>query len=235
MAAPQALGRGGHLGAHLAGGARDTRLPGPARLDHGPPRRLVRGCQAGWREGRVDPEGQGRQVDVGGRRQWPTARIPSCWRRLRRGPVGTTDVGHHPGHAAAGTTVVICAISCGAMASVWVSPSGGAPPHGEPGAARPIVAGKEDERQRYRVERSFAELWQFPAPRDPLGTRLQRLPERIRVRRPAAVCAPSDCPRVPDPVGVRRARAVDAAVDAARSVQPSWSTNRSWPNQRIRV
>jgi hypothetical protein len=44
-----------------------------------------------------------------------------------------------------------------------------------------------------------------------------------------AVCAPSDCPRVPDPVELSRAR----AVDAARSVQPSWSTNGSGPHQRV--
>ena len=69
---------------------------------------------------------------------------------------------------------------------------------------------------------------QFPAAAHPLGAALQRLPELIRFRGHAAVCAPSDCPRVPDPVGVRRAR----AVYAARSVQPSWSTNGSGPNQR---
>jgi hypothetical protein len=51
-AAAEALGRGGHVGAHLAcrpgylGSAR------PARLVHGLSRRLVRTCQEGRREGR---------------------------------------------------------------------------------------------------------------------------------------------------------------------------------------
>jgi hypothetical protein len=37
---------------------------------------------------------------------------------------------------------VICAISCGAVASACVSQSGGAPPHGEPGAVVPSSHGR---------------------------------------------------------------------------------------------
>ena len=74
---------------------------------------------------------------------------------------------------------------------------------------------------------------QLPAAADPLGAPVQRLPERIRFRRHAALCAPSDCPRMPDPVGVRggsRAR----AVYEARSIQPSWSTTGLGPHQPTR-
>jgi hypothetical protein len=47
----------------------------------------------------------------------------------------------------------ISANSCGAVASASVSPSGGAPPHGEPRAVTPIVARKEDYQQRRIVIR----------------------------------------------------------------------------------
>ena len=72
---------------------------------------------------------------------------------------------------------------------------------------RPVVAREDEYRLRFTVERSFAELSHLPAAADPLGAAVQGLPERIRFRCHAALCAPSGCPGVPDPVGVGRERA----------------------------
>lgn len=90
----------------------------------------------------------------------------------------------------------------------------------------PVVARKEEYRLRYTVEHSFAWLGNFRH----LVIRWDHCYRVYRSRCHDTVCAPSDCPRVPDPVGLSRAR----AVDEARSVQPSWSTNGSGPHQRMR-
>ena len=244
MASAQTLGRGRHLGAHLAG---STGRPGrarPTRLVQGFPGWLVRAREARRRIRRIDEEGQGDEMDAGGRRQWPAARVSLGQCQPRGGAAGSADPGHDHSRSPAWPPQAATREAGGGprICSSRVSP-GSTPPRHPHVHSTQAASGDVEGQARTpggcppgRLSDAVhcgAELrlvGQLPAAADPLGAPVRRLPERIRFRSHAAVCAPSDCPRVPDPVELIRAR----AVYAARSVPPRWSTTCSGTRQPTR-
>jgi hypothetical protein len=72
---------------------------------------------------------------------------------------------------------------------------------------RPVVASRTDYQQRFKVERSFARLWQLPAFAHPLGTLEQGLSEFVHHGR--AVHLP--------PSGLPAAQGVDLEQAVARA------------------
>ena len=147
----------------------------PARLDHGLPRRLVRARQEGRREGRPDEEGEGHQVDAGRRRQWSAAGLPPRQRniaevRLAEQTLDTIRFARPRGRPKRRPEKLVADRGYDSSAFRRALRRRGIrmciPPKRRPAnwkakRGRPVVARKDDYRQRYTVERSFAWLGNF--------------------------------------------------------------------------